>query len=155
MPIMSLSQAAKLALVDRATIRRKLQRGELSYSQREDGAKGIELSELARLYPHVVRQEAPGDMPMGMLVQSPGNPLEMLQREMDLVRLRQEVESLRQQLANSQRQESLAQEREARLLTMLEQEQAARQVMEQRLLPPPRRGLLERVGKWLERLKHR
>jgi hypothetical protein len=46
MPILSVAQAARLAQVDRATIRRKINAGILSASTRPDGGKGIELSEL-------------------------------------------------------------------------------------------------------------
>ncbi len=59
MPILSVAHAARLAQVDRATIRRKIKAGVLSTSSRPEGGKGIELSELLRVYPDAAAQVAP------------------------------------------------------------------------------------------------
>ncbi|MBZ0290740.1 MAG: hypothetical protein K8I30_24150, partial [Anaerolineae bacterium] len=58
MPRLSVSQAARLADVDRTTLYRKKERGELSFDLDEKGATVIDLSELARVYPNAARKYA-------------------------------------------------------------------------------------------------
>jgi len=58
MPRRSVSQAARLADVDRTTLYRKKEKGELSFDLDEKGATVIDLSELARVYPNAARKYA-------------------------------------------------------------------------------------------------
>jgi len=51
MPILSISEAARLAGIDRRTLQRQIARGTVSVTAAADGTRGIELSELLRVYP--------------------------------------------------------------------------------------------------------
>jgi predicted site-specific integrase-resolvase len=46
MPILSISEAARLAGIDRRTLQRQIARGAVSVVAGHDGSRGIELSEL-------------------------------------------------------------------------------------------------------------
>lgn len=61
MPVLSFTAAARLAGVDRQTIRRAVQSGKLSATSTPDGKKGIELSELLRVWPDATAQGAPSE----------------------------------------------------------------------------------------------
>lgn len=141
MPVLSLSEAARRAGVDRSTIRRKLHQGELSATPRPDGSQGVELSELARLYPHVVAAPPPTSAPPGMSHHVPPDDLTPIQREVEVLKLRQEVEMLRRELERAQEDKRWMQQR--------------MEAWEQRLLPAPRRGWVERLGELVERLRRR
>ena len=138
MPILSVAQAARLAQVDRATIRRKISAGILSTSTRPEGGKGIELSELLRVYPNAAAQVAPMSAQGENLMSAherdnagaQGVPIAVLERENGL---------LRQELA-------AAKEREKWLQNQIEQ-------IQQRLLLPPRQGLIERIAEAIARLR--
>ncbi|HYQ90640.1 MAG TPA: hypothetical protein VES89_00845 [Candidatus Competibacteraceae bacterium] len=117
MPILSVAQASRLAQVDRATIRRKISAGILSANTSPEGGKGIELSELLRLYPGAAAQVAPMGAHEQEDASAQGAPMAALERENDL---------LRQELA-------AAKEREKWLQHQIDQ-------IQQRLLPPPRRS---------------
>jgi hypothetical protein len=128
MPVLSLTAAARLAGVDRQTIRRAIQSGRISATSGSDGNRGVELSELLRVYPHASAQGAPR-APSGEMSQSAQGPRPgSAQAEIDA--LQRELELLRRQL-------DAALEREQRLLG----------IIEQRLLPAPKKPLLER---WAE-----
>ncbi|MDQ2695379.1 MAG: PfkB family carbohydrate kinase [Pseudomonadota bacterium] len=51
MPLLTFSQAARLAGVDESVIRRHVERGELAATREPDGGQRIDALELARLYP--------------------------------------------------------------------------------------------------------
>ena len=139
MPILSIAECARRAGVDPSTIRRKLDRGLLSVSTRTDGTKGIELSELARLYPQAVTKASSG-VPEQMPEQATAAHLGALQRDVELLRLRQEVDLLKQQLNQTQADKAWLQGQVEQL---------------QRLLPAPRRSLWDRLGDLVERIKRR
>lgn len=54
---LSISEAARRAGVNRTTLHRRIEKGELSKEIGDDGKPVIDLSELARLYPAVVKAE--------------------------------------------------------------------------------------------------
>jgi hypothetical protein len=130
MPLLTITEAAHLAQVDRATIRRKLHSGVLSTARAPDGRKGIDLAELARIYP-AAAQGAPmsgegqlsHDAPPTMGAGAQGEKVAFLERENEL--LRQELEAAKQ--------------REVWLQGQLEQ-------ITQRLLPPPKKPFLDRLA---------
>ena len=52
--ILSISEAARRAGVARSTLYEMKLRGDISFTQSASGKQGIELSELSRVFPHVV-----------------------------------------------------------------------------------------------------
>ncbi len=105
MPILSVAQAARLAQVDRATIRRKVSAGILSTNISPEGGKGIELSELLRVYPEAAAQVAP---------MSAHERDDASTQESSMAALERENELLRQEL-------TAAKEREKWLQNQIEQ----------------------------------
>jgi hypothetical protein len=130
MPLLSVAQAARLAQVDRATIRRKIKAGILSASTRPEGGKGIELAELLRAYPGAAAQVAPMSAQGESLMSAQGQDNAGAQGS-HIAALERENELLRQELA-------AAKEREKWLQNQIEQ-------FQQRLLPPPRQPGLDRA----------
>ena len=130
MPTLSVAQAARLAQVDRATIRRKISAGILSASTSPDGGKGIELSELLRVYPGAAAQVAPMGAHEQNDASAQGTAMAALERENEL---------LRQELA-------AAKEREKWLQNQIDQ-------IQQRLLPPPRQGIIGQIGEMIAWLR--
>ena len=124
MTILSISAAALAAGLDRRTLQRAIKAGRISATVDAAGERGIDIAELIRVFgplrvtpqstPHLaaaaVAQDAPGD--------AAGVAL---------------VEALRDQVRQAQEQLRQANEREARLLSLLEAEQQARRA----LLPAP------------------
>jgi hypothetical protein len=134
MPILSVAEAARLANIDRGTLKRKLDKGQLSWSTRPDGTKGIELSELARLYPHAAgTATSPSSIPKLAAAED----LSSLHRDVEVLRLRQENEMLRTQLEQAHK----------------DRDWLRGQV--ERLLPPPRRPLTERLAELLAKVRRR
>lgn len=130
MPILSVAQAARLAQVDRATIRRKISAGILSANTSPEGEKGIELSELLRVHPGAAAQVVPMSAHGQDDANVQGAAMAVLERENEL---------LRQELA-------AAKEREKWLQNQIDQ-------IQQRLLPPPHQGLIERVAEAIAQLR--
>ena len=131
--MLSFSEAARLAGVDRQTLRRAIQRGKLSATPTPDGRRGVELSELLRVYPHASAQGAPSAPTVRVSHSAQGQRPPSAQAEIDS--LQRENDLLRAQLAGA-----LA--REQRLLG----------IVEQRLLLAPKKPLLDR---WLEAWQRR
>ena len=136
MPVLSIAEAARRAGVDPGTIRRKLDRGKLSATTRPDGTKGVELSELARLYPQATTTASSSGMQ-----QHAAADLGAIQRDVELLQLRQENEMLKQRLEE----------------TRSDRDWLRGQVehLQQRLLPAPKRGIVERLGELVEKLRKR
>ena len=124
MTILSITAAALAAGLDRRTLQRAIKAGRISATVDAAGERGIDIAELIRVFGPLrvtpqstpqrqdaaVSQDAPGD--------AAGVPL---------------VEALRDQVRQAQEQLRQANEREARLLSLLEAEQQARRA----LLPAP------------------
>ena len=111
---LNLTAAALLAGVNRSTIARAVKSGRLSATKNETGERCIDQAELLRVF---------GPFKGVVQAQAPAAPMQ------DQIVL---VEVLRDQLRQ-------ALERETRLMTMLEVEQAARRDLEQKLLPAPKK----------------
>lgn len=84
MAIIPLAEAAKLAGVSRQTIYRKAASGELSTVRQDDGSKGVDTSELARVFgalktPEMVAETVSSDVPR----QNETPPVTSLQAELD------------------------------------------------------------------------
>ena len=115
MPSLNLTAASRAAGVGRSTIVRALKSGRLSATANEQGERVIDASELSRVFGPLK-----GD----------GYPSEQAANSHDMGHDDGVTTLLREQLRK-------AEEREARLLALLEAEQQARRDLETKLLPSP------------------
>ncbi len=124
MPVLNISEAARRAGVDRSTIQRAIRAGRLSATRDARGRRGVDLAEIERVF--------------GVGQSAPGAPAAVPEHATvpDAV-----LEVLREQLRD-------AREEKARLLALLEREQAGRERLEQRLLPPPEGRLRRWWARW-------
>src|SRR5512147_259875 len=104
--------------------------GILSANTTPEGGKGVELSELLRVYPDAAAQVAPMGAHGQNDASAQGAAMAALERENEL---------LRQELA-------AAKEREKWLQSQIDQ-------LQQRLLPPPRQGIIEQIAETVARLR--
>lgn len=126
MSTLGLREAARAAGVSRQTIYRYAAAGRLSVTQRQDGTQGVDTAELMRVFgplrdPETVAEKAPvtpQDSPDSRLLQA----------------IQGELEATKQALRMAQAALDQAQEREGRLLGLLEQQT---RLLEHR--PEPRR----------------
>ena len=109
MTILSVTEAAKAAGVGKATIYRRLKDGTLTASKQPDGSKGVDTAELIRVYGELKPQPSESVSKVPLMHHE---MVELLQRQIDSL--------------ESQLQASL--DRESQLFNLLEQ----------RLLEPPR-----------------
>ncbi len=135
MTILSISAAANAAGIDRRTLQRAIKSGRLSATVNAAGERGIDIAELIRAFGPL--QEMPQGMSQGqdaaMSQGAPGGATDAALVEV----LRDQVRQAQEQLRQAHDREQQAQEEKARLLTMLEVEQAARCELETKLLPAP------------------
>ena len=134
--ILSISDAARAAGINRRTLQRAIQTGRLSATTDTAGGRGVDLAELIRAFGPL--KEAPQEEPHG---QGAAMSQETAPHTAPDTAL---VDTLREQVQQVQDQLHHAQERETRLLTLLETaqqvlqaEQQARRDLETRLLPAP------------------
>ena len=122
MALLSISAAARAVGCNRATIQRKIKKGEITCSY-DSGTKSpqVDTSELLRVF---------GELAATGTKTVAGQPPAQVDAA-EVIRL------LQAQLETVQKQLVVAQERETRVLTMLEREQAARRRLESRMLPSP------------------
>ena len=132
MTAFSISAAARATGVDRTTIYRAIKSGRLSATTTATGERGIDLAELLRVFGPLPQAQQGEDVAL------PHSATPEHTADATLIKVLQE------QLQQACEREHQAQEREARLLTMLETaqqvlqaEQQARRDLEQKLLPPP------------------
>lgn len=144
MPLLSISEAARLTGADRKTIRRQIERGILSATRGPDGRRGVDPAELARVYPDL---NVPGASPAPSGKSPQDSPGDARPRSQGLDG--EVVAILREQLEE-------AREREAWLREQLEQAQGEVSKVraeneglrdQVRLLEGPR-GELERQSWW-------
>jgi len=150
MTILSISAAANAAGIDRRTLQRAIKSGRLSATVNAAGERGIDIAELIRAFGPLqgmpqgtpqgqdaaVSQDAPGGAAGAALIEA----------------LRDQVRQAQEQLRQAHDREQQAQEEKARLLTLLEVEQAARRELETKLLPapaPPNPVPPKRIRPWL------
>ena len=143
MPILSISEAARLAGIDRRTLQRQIARGTVSMAAAPDGSRGIELSELLRVYPAAAMHSGTNAaMPQDAARQSEAAapPAAELRHAQD------RIAALEDKIADMRAQLEAAQRRELWLQGQIEQ-------FQQRLLPPPRQGIIERLADAIARLR--
>ena len=130
MTLLSISAAALAAGIDRRTLQRAIKSGRLSATVDAAGRRGVDVAELLRVYgplsgtPQGVTPATPAALPQVA-------PVASIHAEL--------VDILRQQVRHLEDQLRLGQERENRLLAMLELEQATRRDLEVKLLPAPKK----------------
>ena len=131
MTILGINAAARAAGVARSTIQRAIKNGRLSATSTATGERGIDLAELLRVFgplpPSRLEQAAASLPPAAPTATGEATLVEMLQ------------DQLQQALERERLTIERAQDREARLLSLLEAEQQARRELEQKLLPAPQR----------------
>lgn len=118
---LSISAAARAAGKDRGTINRYIKSGKLSTTKDASGSTVIETAELLRVFGAL---KGDGSRGRDAAVAAPPAENSSMQHAFEAT-----LELLKQQLKASQ-------DRETRLLGMLELEQQSRRELEQRLLPP-------------------
>lgn len=136
--------AADAVGVSRSTIYREGKEGILSLTTMSDGAKGVDTSELIRVFGKLKSKAAdtPDDSPATVSAQSPATA----GSNHETALLKTQLELLRDQL-------ELAKERERRLLAMLEEEQRSRRELEVRMLPAPRRSFIDELASAIAKLR--
>ena len=124
MTILSITAAALAAGLDRRTLQRAIKAGRISATVDAAGERGIDIAELIRVFGplRVTPQSAPQPQDAVVSQDAPGDAAGVAL-----------VETLRDQVRQAQEQLRQANEREARLLSLLEAEQQARRA----LLPAP------------------
>ncbi len=147
MAIISMSEASRRWVIGRTNLYRAVKKGRLNLSTRADGSRGIDTSELVRVFgePSTETSEDVHNV-SGNSLSTPNLGTGEQTGHLSMVGLLQDqVNQLSAQLEQSN-------EREARLLSMLEVEQAARRDLETKLLPapaPPKPAPPRRVRLWL------
>jgi hypothetical protein len=129
MAVISISEAARSWRMARSTLQRALQEGKLSATPRADGSKGIDTVELLRVF-----GEAPGALQeRGSSEVQRATPSAT---DSTIATLQAQVQLLQEQLQEARQREAWLQS-----------------IIEQRLLPPPRHGLIERIAEAIARLR--
>lgn len=126
MPLLNLTAASRVAGVGRSTIVRALKSGRLSATTNEQGERVIDTSELARVFGPLKGNDYPNEQAVDSHDIGQNDDMVSLLREQLAAALEREQQAIEQ-----------GREREARLLTLLEVEQAARRELETKLLPAP------------------
>ena len=129
MPTFNISAAARAVGTSRASIQRAIKSGRLSATTNEQDERVIDLSELLRVFGPLKHGEQ-ANMDASMDGEQRDTPSMAVHEQVLIEVLREHLDDAREQLQQ-------AQQEKARLLTMLEVEQAARHELETRLLPAP------------------
>ena len=141
MTILGINAAAHAAGVARSTIQRAIKTGRLSAVSTATGERGIDLAELLRVFgplPQTRQEQAAASLP----VAAPDAT-----GEATLIGVLQE--QLQQALERERQAIERAQERESRLLALLETEQQTRRDLEMKLLPAPRAEPIGNSRMWI------
>ncbi len=153
MAIISISEASRRWTIGRTNLYRAVKRGRLNLTTRPDGTRGVDTSELVRVFGEPSADTSTGtssDVHDASSESSPATDPDGREHAGHLsvvVLLQDQVNQLSAQLEQSN-------EREARLLSMLEVEQQTRRELETKLLPapappPPKPAPPRRVRVWL------
>jgi hypothetical protein len=129
MPTFNISAAARAVGTSRASIQRAIKSGRLSATTNEQGERVIDLSELLRVF-GPLKQGEQASMDASMDGEQRDTPSMAVHEQVLIEVLREHLDDAREQLQQ-------AQQEKARLLSMLEVEQAARRELETKLLPAP------------------
>ena len=144
MTVLSIRAAATAAGVDRRTIQRAIQAGRLSATTTASGERGVDLSELIRVFGEL-RQAPPSDA-----AQLSHSAAIDAAPQADLVSmLREQIQQAQERENRTWDQLQQAQHEKVRLLAMLEAEQQARRDLETKLLPAPRPAPAGKVRVWI------
>jgi AcrR family transcriptional regulator len=127
MPHFTIADAARAVGVDRATLYRYIKSGKLSVTRDEKGKRGIDATELSRVFPEVSQSVA-----------------SVTAERVDL--LQEKLRAAEEKCTLLQQQLSAATARE---------EWMQQQIigLQQRLLPSPRQGIIERIAEAIARLR--
>ena len=128
MTILSISAAAQTAGIDRRTLQRAIKAGRISATVDATSRRGVDVAELLRVY---------GPLPGTPQASTQGQRVAMPQVTAAAGAADALVDVLREQVRQLESQLSKAEEREARLLSMLEHEQTTRASLEVKLLAGP------------------
>lgn len=133
MAILSVSEASRRWRVGRTNLYRAVKSGRLNLSTRPDGTKGIDTSELVRVFGEPSDRTTANVPPLSGASPPATDPddREQARTPSPVVLLQNQVNRLSAQLEQ-------ANEREARLIGLLEAEQQARRELETKLLPAPK-----------------
>ena len=147
MTILTISAAAHAAGIDRRTLQRAIKSGRLSATANAAGERGIDLAELIRVFGPLreMPQESPQGQSAAMSQNAPGGAAGAALLEV----LRDQVQQAQEQLRQAYEREQQAQQEKARLLALLENEQAVRHDLETKLLPAPRSAAVGRGRLWV------
>lgn len=129
MAVISISEAARTWRMARSTLQRAIQEGRLSATVRSDGSRGIDTAELIRVF---------GEASVA-LQERGSNEVERatpIAADLTIATLQVQVALLQAQLQDAQQRETWLQS-----------------IIEQRLLPPPRQGIIERIAEAIARLR--
>jgi hypothetical protein len=124
MPLLTIAEAARRAGVDVSTLHRQIKKGVLSASKGPDGKRGIDPSELVRVYPDTAHAMAQ-TMAEGGQSQEP---------------------------ARVENWQAMAEHWQARV-EELERDKRWLQGQMERLLPPPKRSFVDKVVELVSRLR--
>lgn len=139
--MLSINAAAHAAGVARSTIQRAIKTGRLSAVSTPTGERGIDLAELLRVFgplPQTRQERAAASLPAAA-PDATG--------EATLIGVLQE--QLQQALERERQATERAQERESRLLALLEIEQQARRELEMKWLPAPKTEPVRNSRVWI------
>jgi len=144
MAILSISEASRRWHLGRSNLYRAVKSGRLNLSTRPDGGRGIDTSELVRVF---------GEPSTGTTANIPllsgALPPATDPDDREQVRTPSQVNLLQAQVNQLTNQLEQSHEREARLLSLFEAEQAARRDLETKLLPAPRPAPTGKVWVWI------
>ena len=144
MALLNLTAASRAAGVNRSTIVRALKSGRLSATTSDAGERCIDTAELMRVF-GALKGDAYADaqaVPMHAIGAAHPVAHPVAQDQPAL------LDVLQEQLRQAHEREWEGREREARLLAMLEAEQAARRELETKLLPAPRPAPTGKARVW-------
>ena len=140
MALLNLTAASRAAGVNRSTIVRALKSGRLSATTSDAGERCIDTAELMRVF-GALKGDAYADAQAAPM-HATGDAHPVAQDQPAL------LDVLQEQLRQAHEREWEGREREARLLAMLEAEQAARRELETKLLPAPRPAPTDKARVW-------
>lgn len=132
MAILSISEASRRWRLGRSNLYRAVKNGRLNLSVRPDGSRGVDVSEMVRVFgePSARTSNLSADLSVDTGSTPEPNDREQERTPSSVVLLQTQVNQLSAHLEQAQLEKS-------RLLAMLENEQQARRDLEQRLLPAP------------------
>lgn len=157
MAILSITAAAQALEVARSTIHRAIKEGRLTMTTQQDGSKGIDIVELIRVFgelkhtpestPNTVNAtRSDSSETVAMLQGATVNTIAALHAQIAL--LRAQLDEAKARLNEAKERVAEATEREKWLQGIISEQQ-------QRLLPPSKQRLLDRLVEAIQRLRQK